>query len=81
MNLRKYVSEKLKGDACFDGLCCPDIPCGCGIDDLMPCDEPSTQCKPAWLCVCAETPECEHHGNCDTEGEHAEACYRPGKRP
>ena len=80
MNLRTYVTEKLKADACYDGLCWEGV-CGCGTDDLMPCDEPGSQCEPAWLCVCAEHPECEHHGDCDTEGEHSETCYRPGRRP
>ena len=26
-------------------------------------------------------PECEHHGNCDTEGEGNPTCYKPGRRP
>ena len=85
MNLREYVTEKLHADACYDGLCWPGT-CGCGRDregkwDLMPCGEPNIECVPAWLCVCAETPECEHHGNCDTEGEGNQTCYRPGRRP
>ena len=28
-----------------DGLCCDG--CGCGIDDLMPCDDPRSWCCPA----------------------------------
>ena len=30
-----------------DGLCNPDIECGCGMLDLMPCGEPHTDCVPA----------------------------------
>lgn len=22
----------------YEGLCCPDMGCGCGLDDLCPCD-------------------------------------------
>ena len=32
----------------FDGLCNPDLECGCGLDDFTPCDEPSFDCKPAY---------------------------------
>ena len=84
MNLRSYVTMHLSVDG-YDGLCWQGT-CGCGYDgegtwDLMPCGEPNVECRPAWRCVCAEHPECEHHGNCDTEGEGQSTCYRPGRRP
>lgn len=25
----------------YDGLCHPDLKCGCGLDDLMPCGDPN----------------------------------------
>lgn len=80
MNLAKYVAKCLLADG-YDGLCCDVVECGCGTDDLMPCGDPGLQCQPAWLCVCAEHPECEHHGDCDTEGEGSGTCYRPGRKP
>lgn len=33
----------------YDGLCCPDHECGCGRDDLFPCECPNTyECVPAF---------------------------------
>lgn len=31
----------------YDGLCMPGC-CGCGLDDLMPCQEPSPECQCAY---------------------------------
>jgi len=32
----------------FDGLCEPDTECGCGLDDLAPCDGIIQDCIPAY---------------------------------
>jgi hypothetical protein len=45
MNIRKIVEAWLKADG-YDGLCdldCDYEGCGCLLDDLMPCDEPSPE--------------------------------------
>lgn len=34
-------------DLGYDGLCMPGC-CGCGLDDLMPCQEPSPECQCAY---------------------------------
>ena len=31
----------------YDGLCHKD--CGCGINDLIPCDEMKSDCEPAYV--------------------------------
>lgn len=35
----------------YDGLCNPELPCGCSIDDLMPCGEPDLHCVAAYRCT------------------------------
>lgn len=35
-------------DSGFDGLCNPDIECGCDLDDFQPCGEDFSRCKPAY---------------------------------
>ena len=32
----------------YDGLCMPDMECGCGVDDLRPCGECLCLCEPAY---------------------------------
>mgnify|MGYP001044441175 CR=1 FL=1 len=34
------------------GLICTEIPCGCGLNDLMPCDEPRPDCQAAYAVIC-----------------------------
>ena len=40
----------------YDGLYSDAGGCACSTDDLMPCDEPGTRCKPGYKipCVCGE---------------------------
>lgn len=40
------------------GLVNTEIPCGCGLDNLMPCDEPSDTCEAAYAVMCDGT-NCE----------------------
>jgi len=38
MDCRKIIIEYLKANG-YDGLCNTDLPCGCTLDDFMPCVE------------------------------------------
>jgi len=40
-----------------DGLCNNDIGCGCGIDDLAPCDGPQLNCQPAHAAILTKPRE------------------------
>ncbi len=47
MNLKAIIEKFLRENE-YDGLCNCELECGCGLDDLMPCDEPGMQdCEPA----------------------------------
>lgn len=56
----EMVAEWLRANG-YDGLCNPDAGCGCGFDDLMPCNQASDS-----FCVCAyEVPDKEGRpGDC-----------------
>ena len=42
--IRKYLDENG-----YDGLCLPDLECGCGLDDFAPCpDGINEECEPAY---------------------------------
>jgi len=43
MTLEDIVRDWLL-DHGYDGLCYPEEECGCGINDLMPCGQPSLNC-------------------------------------
>jgi len=50
----------------YDGLWNPEIPCGCALDDLMPCAESPMDCVPGFItryplhdCGCGEG--CDFH--------------------
>ena len=44
MELSEIVKIWLQENG-YDGLCNPDIECGCAIEDLMPCGEPGIRCE------------------------------------
>lgn len=47
MNCLSIVTHYLKENG-YDGLCAPDLECGCGLDDLAPCEYgPCPGCIPA----------------------------------
>ncbi len=47
--VRKYLEENG-----YDGLCNPELECGCGLSDLAPCGELGLDCVPAHA---AESPD------------------------
>ena len=45
-NVRDMIRSKLRKLGC-DGLANPDAECGCGINDLIPCQSDCSVCLPA----------------------------------
>ncbi|MDO8506958.1 MAG: hypothetical protein Q7S53_00105 [bacterium] len=41
--------------------------CACGIDDLMPCENPQATCRAGYKVMC--TPDCDHNGRKIRVGE------------
>lgn len=56
MNCKEIIIEKLKALGA-DGLCGDD--CGCGIDNLFPCDSCCLDCVPAKKAVLCYEDECD----------------------
>jgi len=52
MNIKQIV-EKYLTENNLDGLAMSDC-CACKIDDLMPCDEPSTDCVAGKIKTCGD---------------------------
>ena len=46
INVKEIVAQYLKAKG-FDGLFNEVGECGCGLNDLMPCDGPQERCVPA----------------------------------
>jgi len=44
MKLKEITKTWLKENG-YDGLCDTDTECGCLVEDLMPCGEPSIHCE------------------------------------
>ncbi len=76
MNVYQIVVDYLKTHG-YDGLCSQS--CGCGIDNLMPCESDIVAgCKPAvkTKCTpdhCPNPDECPGYGDSDKN----RTCYRP----
>ena len=65
----------------FDGLCNPDLECGCGKDELCPCSpcESILTCRPAYKHICTD---CPNTGSCDLQDEYGlDYCYATFKEP
>ena len=67
MTLKQIVQKYLKENN-FAGLCNDE--CGCGKDDLFPCDEPKEDCMAAMFKPCEN---CDIEAMCDYEG--LDGCY------
>jgi hypothetical protein len=70
MNIKEIVKKYLKDNG-FDGLAGDN--CGCGLDDLMPCEEPSIDCVLAKHIKCEGCPN--NDGNCDIQPLAKSGCY------
>ena len=46
-----------------DGLCNPDDECGCGADDLCPCDRSPLDCVPARAVIATEDGDSYDQGD------------------
>lgn len=52
------IIKKYLKDNGFDGLCNPDMECGCKLEDFRPCGEDFGECEPAYDCgPCAHCGE------------------------
>ncbi len=60
MNLTEIIKEWLLANG-YDGLFHADTECGCGMDDLMPCDQPSLDCMAGIRKIC-EDEESDFYG-------------------
>jgi hypothetical protein len=49
--LYHIVLQYLKDNG-YSGLISTGQECGCEIDDLMPCEQPSQDCTPGYKCTC-----------------------------
>ena len=62
-NLKEIAREYLEISG-YDGLWNDMAECGCELDDLMPCDEPSPNCEPGYKVKCVPE-ECPNGGGCE----------------
>jgi hypothetical protein len=71
MTVRDIVKKYLEDNG-YDGLAINE--CGCGLGDLMPCDNASPYCVPAKRFKCNRA-DCPTPGFC--AGDVDDWCYRP----
>jgi hypothetical protein len=80
MNCKEIIIEYLKTHG-FDGLCNPYGECGCGIDDLIPCECDISECSPAYKRECSG--KCCNYLDCDIRLEHEQTsggyCFHPDR--
>jgi hypothetical protein len=79
MNVKKIVAEWLKSNG-YHGLVCTEVPCGCLVDDLMPCGELCPDCKPGHKETVGPEVECGCDGQ-GTEHWHVTDAYVPTDQP
>ena len=48
MTIKEIIKAYLLQNG-YDGLCNPDLECGCGNDDLFPCGECYEDCIPGYI--------------------------------
>jgi hypothetical protein len=58
INVREMLTEHLRANG-YDGLLSESHDCACQLDDLIPCMEDCSFCKPAHYVPCDDPNECE----------------------
>ena len=58
MNCKEIIIKYLKDNG-YDGLLCTEVPCGCPLDDLAPCEENMFDCIPAYKII-GKCSECKN---------------------
>ena len=71
MTVEEIIKEHLKDNG-YDGLYCPDAECGCTLEDLRPCCEDISLCRPGYrqICVRRKSDDCIgelKNNKCDDE--------------
>lgn len=84
-NIKAMVTDYLIRNG-YDGLASEE--CGCGLDGLMPCDEPG-DCRAAYHITrltcgrtepCGDDDEpCNYHAECDNGTPEGSGCYTTTK--
>lgn len=84
MTVREIVEEYLKAHG-YSGLVNQEVPCGCGCDDLFPCDDEShLECEAGYVHHCDSCPLAEMEDGqlvskgCDVEDHPSEGDYCVG---
>jgi hypothetical protein len=62
MNIKEIIKDWLTAKG-YDGLCNPDVPCGCLVNDLAPCGEFFRDCQPGYRV------DIDEHTVCDCDGQ------------
>lgn len=76
MTLHEIVAEWLREHG-YDGLYNTEGPCGCGLDDFMPCNELGMDCEPAYKRRC-DAP-CPESGDCELQEGYPIECWHREK--
>lgn len=78
--IKKIVTTYLRKNG-YDGLVNRDLDCGCGVNELSPCDYCDIfSCEPGHKCDCTS---CTDIGSCEISGNYgggyaAGYCIKPG---
>ena len=62
MNVIEITKKYLEENG-YEGLVSQNGQCGCGLEDLAPCDESISNCEPGYKVPCG--PDCPAGGGCD----------------
>lgn len=71
MTCKEIIENYLRENG-FDGLVNTDLPCGCDVDSLFPCECEGYDCQPAYKKVCEE---CNKYSDCNSDCKEFGECF------